>query len=113
MVPAYVLIIDIIAKQKNLGQEQFQSLISLSLSHLDALKGAFEKSPCTVVYYPPGDEKNELAPEYWCMRAVVMISVGQKRGEYLISLYEAIVNLIILELPDFEVRASVEQLKFG
>ncbi len=74
----FVLIVDIIAKDITISEEQFRERVDPSLSHLDSLKGAFDRSPCKIVYYPPcvRDEKNEG----WSARGIVLISVGKVRG---------------------------------
>lgn len=85
-----------------ISEEQFREQVDPSLSHLDSLKGAFDRSPCKIVYYPPcvRGEKNEG----WSVRGIVLISVGKVRGGALLYLYESIARLIEFELPDYEVH---------
>ena len=95
--------IDITSKDAALSETEFRELIAPSISYLDALSGAFEKKPCGVFFYPPDPDKNS---KQWSARCATVIYVGKERREYLIELYRAIVNLIVLELPDCEVRAE-------
>ncbi|MDR1370915.1 MAG: hypothetical protein LBJ72_12460 [Dysgonamonadaceae bacterium] len=111
MVPAYALTVDIIFDNPNLGEIEFRETISPCLIYLDALKGAFDKKPCDVSFYPPDIRNGKTTG--WSARCVLMISVGKDRGEYLTQLYQAIVRLIVLELPDFEVRAEFAKLNFS
>lgn len=106
-----MLIVDITATNSAISEELFRELISPSLTHLDALKGAFDRTPSTITYYPPHEQHGKS--EYWSARGIVLISLGKARAEYLIQLYEAIVHLIMLELPDFEVQGMVEKYEFA
>lgn len=104
MLPMFVLIVDVIAKDITISEKQFREQVDPSLSHLDSLKGAFDRSPSTITYFPPCERDGK--PEGWSARGVVMISVGRIRAVYLLHLYEAISHLIELELPDYEVRVE-------
>lgn len=111
MLPAYVLTVDIIAKDITIDEMQFRELIAPSLNHLDALKGAFDRKPSTLTYYPPFDPRGKS--ESWSVRGVVMISLGRERAQYLCQLCLAIVRLIELELPDCEVQGQVDKFQFS
>lgn len=111
MLPAYTLVVDITANDSTISEERFRELIAPSLIHLDALKGAFDRKPSTITYYPPDGQHGRS--ECWSARGVVLISLGKARAEYLIQLYQAIVRLIMLELPDFEVRGEVTKYEFA
>lgn len=107
MLHAYVLTVDITALDATIDEATFRELCTPCLSHLDSLKGAFDRKPSSITYYRPSDIHDNY--EFWSVRAVVMISIGKVRSEYLIQLYQAIVRLIELELPDFGVRAEVSR----
>lgn len=105
MLPMFVLTIDIFAENVTISEKQFRERVAPSLHHLDSLKGAFDRSPSHIVYYPPRESHGE--PEGWSVRGIVLISVGKIRAGYLIELYEAIQRLIELELPDYKVRGEI------
>lgn len=111
MLPAYILTVDITAKNITIDEELFHETVAPSLAHLDALKGAFDRTPSTQMYYPPYDQDSRS--EWWSARGVVMVSLGKDRSEYLVQLYQAIVHLIELELPDFEVQAEIGKFQFS
>ncbi len=111
MVPVYNLVIDITAVNIIIDEKEFREIVSPCLTYLHALKGAFDKKNCSVVFFPP-DGQNESS-RYWSVRCISMISVGKDRGEHLMQLYQAIVRLITLELPDFEIQAEVSKLNFS
>lgn len=111
MLPAYVLKVDVIAKDTTLTEKQFREQVAPSLIHLDELKGAFDRKPSTIVYYPPGVLRG--THESRSARGIVMLSLGRDRAEFLIRLYQAIAHLIELELPDYEVRAEVSKFEFS
>jgi len=113
MLSSYVLIVDIVASNPTIDEEQFRVQVEPCLAHLTALKGAFDRSPCTTNYYPPDAQSLIPDNEFWSTRSVVMISLGKKRAEYLVQLYDAIAQLITLELTDFEVRSEVKKLEFS
>lgn len=102
MLPMFVLTVDVIAKDITISEKLFREQVDPSLSHLDSLKGAFDRSPSTITYYPPCVRDGK--PEGWSARGVVLISVGKIRGGALLYLYEAIARLIEFELPDYEIR---------
>jgi len=112
MLPAYLLTIDIIASTSTIDEKQFHEIVDPCLSHLDRLKRAFDRIPCKKSYSPPFGE-NDKSDDRWSVRGVVMISTGKTRGEYLLELYQSIAHLIMLELPDFEVKASINKLDFS
>lgn len=53
MLPIYVLIIDVFAKDVTISEQQFRERVDPSLFHLDWLQGAFDRSPSTKTYFPP------------------------------------------------------------
>ncbi|HCY81884.1 MAG TPA: hypothetical protein DHV22_09945 [Xanthomarina gelatinilytica] len=113
MLPSYILVVDIVAPSPTISEEQFRSQVEPCLSHLSALKGAFDRSPCTITYYPPGVHNENPDNEVWSVRGLVMISVGKARAEYLNHLYKAMMRLITLELPDFEVHCEASKFEFS
>lgn len=110
MVPVYSLSIDITANGSITCETEFRESLAPCIAYLDSLIGAFEKKPCSVFVYPP-DSQGENS-RLWSARCVVMISVGKERGEHLLELYRAIVNLIMFELPYFDIQAEASKLKF-
>lgn len=111
MLPTYNLSVDITATDAKIDEETFRAEVSQCLTYLSALKGAFDREPCSITYYPPDAQHHK--PEYWSVRALMMISVGKKRAGYLIQLYEAIVRLIRLELPHLKVEAEISEFRFS
>lgn len=111
MVSSFQLIIDVTATDINLSEREFRELIAPCSACLDALKGAFDKEPCTQFFYPPGSDSKKT--KKWSVRYIVMISVGRERGKNLLELYSSIVRLIAFELPDFEVQAQSCEMKFS
>lgn len=113
MLPAYNLIVNITSKDKTISGTKFQEQVSPCLGYLDALKGSFSRVPCSTTYYAPFQQGYNS--EFWSVSAVVMISLGKNRAEYLINLYKSIVKLIEHELPDsyFEVQAKINQMNFS
>lgn len=111
MLPAYNLVVDITATEKNLDEMIFREKVAPSLAYLEALKGSFDRVPCKTTYYSPFEQNN--TSEYWSSRTVVIISIGKQRAEYLIQLYDAVVRLIDFELPDFEVQAEISRMDFS
>ena len=107
MVSAYNLVVDITAKNITIADKEFRDIISPCLTYLDALKGAFDRKPCSVTFYP---SKNSTGAS---VRCVLMISVGKSRAYYLQQLYQAMVRLIEFELPDFEILSEVEKFEFS
>ena len=111
MVPVYLLCIDITANDSITCEKKFREALAPCIAYLDSLMGAFEKKPCNVFVYPP-DPQNENSRQ-WSARCIVSISVGQERGEHLLKLYRAIVNLIMFELPCFDIQAEANKVKFA
>ena len=111
MLPAYTLTVNVTAKNINMDEKLFHELVDPSLNHLEALKGAFDRKPCTLYYYPPFSPSNKS--EFWSCRGIVLISIGKVRAEYLIQLYQSISHLIELELSDFEVQAEINKYEFS
>lgn len=113
MVSSFLLVVDIYANDPTISEAQFVEQVGPSLEHLHSLKGSFDRSPCTVEYFPPLDQTDRYKADFWSVRAIVMISVGQQRGFHLSKLYISIVELISYELPYFEVRFEARELKYS
>ena len=109
MLPLYTLTVDFTAPNTSFSEKEFRELVAPCVVYLDALKGAFDKKSCSVTYYPPQED----TATGWSARCVLMISLGKERAVYLMQLYEAIVNLIVFELPDFEIRAESGKFQFS
>lgn len=110
MVPVYFLSIDITANDSITSEKKFRESLAPCIAYLDSLRGAFEKKPCSVFVFPPDPQTGNS--RQWSARFVVTISVGKERGEHLLELYRAIVNLIMFELPYFDIQAEANKLKF-
>ena len=110
MLPVYNLVVDITAADKALSEKKFRAQVEPHLIYFDALRGAFHRGPCSITYYPPNEQHKT---EYWSVRAVVMVSLGKQRADYLIQLYKAVVRLLELELPQFRMQAEVSVLRFS
>lgn len=109
MLPLYTLRVHITDENNSMSEDTFREQVAPYLIHLHALKGAFDRKPCTVEYYPPSAEHNRFG---WSLQGIVMISVGRQRGESLNLLYQAIVDLITLELPHLHVEAELGKFQF-
>jgi hypothetical protein len=113
MLPSYVLVVRITAGEKKISGKQFREKVASCLAYLDALKGSLRPGPCSKVYYPPAKQNDSAEQEYWSVVATIILSVGQQRAQSLIILYQAIVLLIELELPLFQVQAEIEVLNYA
>lgn len=113
MVSTYILTIDIYAKGLDVSKEEFETDINQSKPVLVALSSAFGRESTDLTFYPPY-AADESTPNYewWSARFVVLVSVGKKRAESLIILYQAISRLLMHELPDYEVGYTVDEWKF-
>lgn len=111
MLPAYNLVVDITAMEKDISEMIFREQTAQYLSYLEALKGSFDRSPCSITYYSPSDQHGKS--EYWSVRIVVLISIGKQRAEHLMNLYKAIVRLSELELPNFRVESEISVFHFS
>lgn len=108
MLPIYVMCVDISERECS-DQEKFQEQVAPCLGYLDALRGAFGSKPYAEKYYPPSESEKG-----WSVRYVLMISVGKKRAEYLLKLYQAIARLIEVELPpELDVRVEISGFEFS
>lgn len=107
MVPAYMLTVDITAKDIAISETEFRESIAPCLTYLSALKGAFDKKPCD-----DPDVHQDDCSKLWSARFVLLISVGKERGQFLSQLYHAIFRLIAFELPCFDVRADASRWNF-
>lgn len=113
MLPGYVLVIDIVDLNPNSIEEQFREEVASTLDCLDALKGAFDRSPCIKDFYQHTSESEEYETGCWSVRAVVLVSIGKQRATYLVELYKSIARLIMQDLPEsFDVKASVDKFPF-
>lgn len=113
MLPAYILVVDISTYDKSITEAEFRELVDPSLLHLDALKGAFNQTPCKRTYYPPGTISSDDLDNGWSVKGVVIVSLGKKRSEYLKQLYKSIAYLIRYELPQFAVDISIDEMQFS
>lgn len=113
MVSSFLLVVDIYANDPTISEAQFVEQVAPSLEHLEALKGSFDRSPCTIKYFPPSVETDRYKQDFWCVRAIVMISVGQQRGFHLTNLYKSLVELISFELPYFEIQSEAKEIKYS
>ena len=110
MLPAYTLVVDISTNDTEIDEAKFRETVAPSLTHLVALKGAFDRIPCTPTFYPPDAEQGRPG---WSVRTVVMISLGKQRAEYLQVLFDSIGMLVSRELPYYEVGWEISQFDFS
>ena len=110
MLPAYTLVVDISTNDKGIDEVKFRETVVPSLTHLVALKGAFDRIPCTPKFYPPDAEQDRHG---WSVRTVVMISLGKQRAEYLQVLFDSIGKLVASELPHYEVVWEISRFDFS
>lgn len=113
MLLLYVLTVDIMTDTQLISYEQFQEQVASCLTCLESLKGAFDQSPCSITFYPPDVQQSNTEFDGLSARGVVMISIGKKRAEHLMQLYQAIVRLIEFELPLFDVKAETGVFQFS
>jgi|GEM_PF-656460 len=114
MLPGYILVIDIVDLNPNNTEEQFREEVVFVLNCLDALKGSFDRSPCTKNFYQYTSENEVYEDGCWSVRAMVLISLGKERAKYLLELYKSVSELIMRSLPaNFEVKCSAEQIRFS
>ena len=114
MLSGYVLIIDIVDLNPKSTESQFREQVASTLNCLDALKGAFDRSPCKKEYYQHTSESEEYEDGCWSVRAVVLISLGKERATFLVELYKSIAHLIMQDLPKhFDVKACVDKFPFS
>jgi hypothetical protein len=108
MLSAYILTIDITSDDPSIDEHKFRNQVAPSLIHLDYLKGAFDRTPSTIIYYPPDPQDYRFC---WSVRGIVMISLGKQRAEFLNQLYQSISRLIILELPHLKVTSEISKFQ--
>ncbi|MGR3791598.1 hypothetical protein ACUXZJ_12070 [Flavobacterium sp. TN-1] len=113
MLPAYILTVDITTVGQSISYEEFREQVAPYLTCLDALRGVFHRSPCSITYYPPEAPQSKHELEEYSVRAVVVVSIGKQRAEYLNTLYDAVVRLIMIELSHFEVKADLNKFQFS
>lgn len=113
MLGLYILVVDIVATDDSISLEGFQHEVSECLSYLHALKGSFDRVPCSITYYPPYESLDNPDFGRWSLRAVVSISLGKQRADYLHTLYQGVAKLIAMELPHSEVRAEISGFQFS
>lgn len=113
MLSSYNLIIDVVSKDKTIGEMQFREQVDLNLNVLNELRGAIGRGSGSIVYFAPNE--SPLNPDFgfWSARGVVLISVGKERGDNLLLLYHSLVDLIAFALPEFEIRAETAVLSFS
>ncbi len=104
MLNSYNLAVNITAI-KHIDSNEFRIKVAESLSHLDHLKRAIDNSPLLYYFYPVIDDDGN---EKQSVLAIVHISVGKKRGQALLELYQSMVRLIKFELPNFDVSYNIE-----
>ena len=109
MLSAYNLVIDITSPDPDIDEENFRAQVEPSLQHLHYLKGAFDRKPCSLTFYPPNPEKGVAG---WSVRAIVLISIGAERGKHLLNLYNSITSLIDHELPYLTVEGQFSRFDF-
>ena len=110
MVSVYSIKIDITSHDPSIDETEFRQLTDPCLDYLRALKGAFDKKPIFVKYYPPNHEKNVLG---WSLQCMLNASVGKERGKNLMNFYPLIPSFFQYELPQFEIDAEFGVFDFS
>lgn len=109
MLKLYLLSVTVADDEGILDENSFKNLVEPRLQCLHHLKGAFDKKDTIVVFHNP----KEGVSKGWYAKGSVAVSIGKQRAEYLLKLYEDIVQLISLTLPDLTVAAQTQVLEFS
>ena len=108
MVPLYTFVVDIIAPDYIISEEQFQVAIDEHLIYLHSFPVAYGRSQYTEGYYPPSADNGISGDELWAYRCVLSLSVGK-----ITSIFEALLKLLSYELPNFQINAEADQWNFS
>lgn len=103
MLKLYLLSVTVADEKGILDENSFRELVEPRLQCLHHLKGAFDKRDTSVVFHKPQQDVSIG----WYAKGSVAVSIGKQRAEYLLKLYEDIVQLISLTLPDLTVAARI------
>lgn len=109
MLKLYLLSVTVADEKGILDENSFRELVEPRLQCLHHLKGAFDKRDTSVVFHKPQQDVSKG----WYAKGSVAVSIGKQRAEYLLKLYEDIVQLISLTLPDLTVAAQTQVLEFS
>lgn len=110
MVPLVLLTIDIVSKNPNISEEEFRESVDPCLNRLRDLKGSFDRR--TDIHADLRYLVSDDGCKYLGARIVLAISVGKERSQHLLQVYSAYAKLISFELPDCDIDASSQILKF-
>lgn len=97
MVPLHILKISITSLIDE-SQEAFLARVEPHLSCLSDLKGSFDRRGDNILCRPLLVQLD--GRDAWSLSVSVGISIGRERGIFLHRLYQAILRLLTLELPD-------------
>lgn len=93
-----------ITSQKDESEESFLARVEPRLTCLSDLKGSFDRRGDNIL--ARHDRVLYDGYERWSLTVAVGVSVGRERGIFLHRLYQAILRLIELELPDCSVEGQ-------
>lgn len=113
MVPLYVFVTKMTAPAYITTEKQFQSVVDPHLIYLRSFPVAYGRSECIVKYYAPSDDIEKGNAEFWTMKIVSSVSIGQKKIQQMTLLYEALFHLLTHELPDFAIEADSSRFDFS
>lgn len=104
MLKLYTVTYTITAMVENVSFEQFKKLVSPSLQHVRHLMGILRKEQPTIKFYdgnPPS------------VKAIVSVSFGKDKAEYLAPLANAIRDLMDFEMPQCKINIEFGQYSVG
>ncbi|WP_289299913.1 hypothetical protein, partial [Xylanibacter muris] len=105
MVPLHILKISITSLIDE-SQEAFLARVEPHLSCLSDLKGSFDRRGDIGLSRPFLVQVD--GHDAWSLRVSVAVSVGRERGIFLHRLYQAVLRLLKLEVPDALVQGESE-----
>jgi len=110
MVPLHILEVSITSLIDE-SPEAFLARVGLHLSCLHDLKGSFDRRDGIALSHPFLVQVD--GRDAWSLRVSLGISVGRERGIFLHRLFQAILRLLKLEVPDALVEGEPDVLQFS
>ena len=113
MLPIYSMVVDILDMNDSTSVEIFREQVSPCLSYLEALSVSVDRKPGSETFYPRPSEPDRFGCVGHSVRFVGTCSVGRERAVGLGYVFHAIVRLIEMELPQFQVRHEMSKMEFS
>ncbi|MDA3852836.1 MAG: hypothetical protein PF444_01130 [Bacteroidales bacterium] len=110
MLPAYPLVVDFIGLEQ-ISEKLFRQQISQCLSDIEALSVLAGSKSYQITYYQPGELPYESLGGSW--RFVAVVSIGKKRAEALLKVFQALVDKTKYDLPQYSLEASFDRVDFS